>query len=87
MDKYHRLMMGTPWFASEQPSKEIKQYVENTLNNSNWHIDYVFSHTCPFVYEPTDLFLDFIDQSKVDKSTEEWLSLIEKKLYNCENGR
>jgi 3-oxoacid CoA-transferase subunit A len=31
-------------------------------------------------FEPVELFLDFIDQDRVDKSTEEWLSKIERKL-------
>lgn len=81
VDKYHRFMMGTPWFESEQPTGEIKKYVEDKLKELNWQVDYVFSHTCPLLYEPTDLFLDFIKQSDVDKSTEEWLSFIEQKLY------
>lgn len=80
VDKHYRLMTGLPWFESEQPTEEIKQYVENKLTETNWQVDYVFSHTCPFVYEPTDLFLDFIAQDRVDKSTEQWLSDIERKL-------
>lgn len=80
VDKHYRLMTGLPWFENEQPSKEIKQYVENQLQSVDWHVDYVFSHTCPLKYEPSDLFLDFINQDKVDKSTEEWLSEIERKL-------
>ena len=80
VDKHYRLLTGRPWFESEQPTEEIKQYVEIKLTETNWQVDYVFSHTCPFVYEPTDLFLDFINQAEVDKSTEEWLSELERKL-------
>ena len=80
VDKHYRIMAGFPWFESEQPSDEIKQYVENKLKEVNWQVDYVFSHTCPFMYEPTDLFLEFISQDKVDKSTEQWLSDVERKL-------
>lgn len=80
VDKYYRLLTGRPWFESEQPTEEIKQYIENKLAETDWQVDYVFSHTCPFVYEPADLFLDFINQAEVDKSTEEWLSKIECKL-------
>lgn len=80
VDKNYRLLVRMPWFESEQPSKEIKQYVEKQLEANNWTVDYIFSHTCPYKYEPTDLFLDFIDQSEVDKSTEEWLTAIEKKM-------
>ena len=36
-------------------------------------VDFVLSHTCPLSWEPTDLFLNGIDQSTVDKSMEMWL--------------
>lgn len=80
VDKEYRLYVGLPWFKEEQPSDGIKEYVEVKLEENNWKVDYVLSHTCPLCYEPTDLFLDFLDQSKVDKSTEEWLTKIEKRL-------
>lgn len=80
VDKEFRLMAGRPWFESEQPSNEIKTYVEEQLAKNDWKVDYVLSHTCPLKWEPTDLFLDGLDQSKVDKATEEWLSQIEKKM-------
>ncbi len=80
IDKEWRLLRGAPWFEDEQPSEEIKEYVEDKLCEANWKVDYVLSHTAPLKYEPRELFLDFIDQSKVDKSTEEWLSEIEEKL-------
>lgn len=80
VDKEYRLSVGLPWFCDEQPSEEDKQNAKRHLDKSGWNVDYVFSHTCPLIYEPTDLFLDFIDQTKVDKSTETWLSSIEKKL-------
>lgn len=81
VDKDYRLQAGYSWFPDEQPSSEIKQYVEERLKQCNWTVNYVFSHTCPLKYEPTDLFLRGIDQSKVDKSTEEWLTRIEKNLH------
>ncbi|MBQ8040971.1 MAG: metallophosphoesterase [Lachnospiraceae bacterium] len=80
IDKEWRLLRGAPWFDDEQPSEEIKEYVEDRLYEAKWKVDYVLSHTAPLKYEPRELFLDFIDQSKVDKSTEEWLSEIEEKL-------
>ena len=80
VDKDYRRTKGLPWFESEQPSPEIKKYVEEQLQRCNWTIDYVFSHTCPSFMMPTDLFLDFIDQKGVDQSTEEWLSCIHKKM-------
>ena len=54
--------------------------MENTLDQLNWQIDIVLSHTTPLKYEPVEVFLPGVDQSKVDKSTEEWLDDIEKRL-------
>ena len=61
-------------------SDAIKEYVESQLTKNQWKIDVVLSHTLPYEYMPTDLFLSGIDQSKVDNSTEHWLSDIESKL-------
>lgn len=80
VDKYYRLAKGYNWFEDEQPSKDIKEFVEKQLASNNWNIDVVLSHTCPKSLEPTEWFLDFIDQSLVDKSTEEWLEEIRQKL-------
>lgn len=76
VDKYYRIAMNYPWFANEQPSKEIKSYVEKQLKENK--IDIVLSHTCPKKYEPIEVFLSCVDQSKVDKTTEEWLDIIEE---------
>lgn len=44
----------------------------------------VLSHTCPFRYEPIEMFLPIVDQSTVDASTEHWLDKIEQSLqYNA----
>ena len=80
VDKEFRLLTGRPWFESEQPSNEIREYVEEQLAKNNWKVDYVLSHTCSSKWEPVDLFLEGLDQSKVDKSTEEWLTQLEKKM-------
>lgn len=80
VDKWYRLQMGYPWFDDEQPSDEIKKYVESQLAKNEWKIDVVLSHTLPFEYMPIDLFISGIDQSTVDNSTEYWLSDIEIKL-------
>ncbi len=83
VDKFYRLAKGLHWFKDEQPSQEIRERVENRLESVNWKIDTVLSHTCPLKYEPTEMFLKVIDQSKVDKSTEKWLDTIENRLtYN-----
>jgi 3-oxoacid CoA-transferase subunit A len=80
VDKYYRLMRGWSWFDNEQPSEEIKAYAEKQLAERNNKIDIVLSHTCPLRYEPIEVFIQGLDQSKVDKSTEEWLGNIEATL-------
>lgn len=78
VDKYYRLARNAGWWADEQPSDEIKAYVEKQIAENE--IDVVLSHTCPFKFEPTEAFLPGIDQSCVDASTEIWLDGIEERL-------
>lgn len=81
VDKEYRMLRNGKWWANEQPNQETKDDIEWTLANiCEWNIDGVLSHTCPFKYEPIDMFLNGIDQSKVDDSTERWLDEIEARL-------
>lgn len=54
--------------------------MERQLDKLGWKVDVVLSHTKPLKYEPVEVFLKGIDQSKVDKSTEIWLDGIEEQL-------
>ena len=54
--------------------------MESQLEKVGYKVDMVFSHTCPYKYEPREVFLKTIDQSNVDKSTELWLDKIENEL-------
>ena len=80
VDKYFRLARGWSWFEDEQPSPEIKRDVEKKLKSIGRKIDIVLSHTCPFKYEPVEVFISGIDQTTVDSSTEEWLDTIEESI-------
>ena len=80
IDKPYRIAQGFGWWEDEQPSSEIKKRVEEQLKQENWKVDVVLSHTTPKKYEPTEMFLNGVDQSGVDKSTEEWLDTIEERL-------
>ena len=80
VDKYHRLAKNWGWWSDEQPDEATKQRVEQRLEAHGWQTDVVLTHTCPLRYEPTEVFLSCIDQSKVDTSTEEWLDTIEDKM-------
>ena len=80
VDKFWRIRNGANWFPSEQPSDEIMDDVERALEKARWRVDAVLSHTTPLKYEPVEVFLSGIDQSTVDKTTEEWLDTIEDRL-------
>lgn len=75
VDKEYRLANHYAWFESEQPSKEIMKYVEKQINK-NRKVDIVLTHTCPIDTEPRHMFLPFIDQSTVDKTTELFLQRV-----------
>lgn len=45
VDKPWRLAYGYPWFEDEQPSAEVKADVEKKLDELDWKIDIVLSHT------------------------------------------
>ena len=81
VDKYVRLVNNWSWFPQEQCNEE-EMAAGVALARSDSY-DLVLSHTCPIIYEPTDLFLSVVDQSLVDKTTEQWLGEIEHNLdYN-----
>lgn len=76
VDKFYRITRGHGWWADEQPSQNIKEYVEKQIKDKSF--DVILSHTCPFKYEPQEMFIPGIDQSTVDTSTELWLNKIEE---------
>lgn len=62
---------GRSWWSDEQPSPEIRACVGSKLDQMDWKVDVVLSHTVPLKCEPVEVFLHGIDQQKVDKSTEQ----------------
>ena len=72
VDKWYRLQNDFKWFAQEQLSEEEMKYAEELFGGK--YYDFVFSHTAPLDWEPTDLFLNCIDQSTVDKTMEVWMN-------------
>ena len=79
VDKQFRLEHGRGWFENEQLS--IEEMIAATAELTGAEVDMVLTHTCPICWEPTDLFLGFIDQSSVDKSMELFLDEIAKCFY------
>ena len=78
VDKWYRLGRGWQWFAQEQLSVEEMNALEDAA--AGHHFDFVFSHTCPREWQPTDLFLGFIDQSQVDSTMEIWMDALKDKI-------
>lgn len=83
VDKYFRLARGYNWYESEQLSDETKNKVKSVLKDLDNKVDIILSHTCPYKYLPREMFLEGIDQSTVDNSTEYFLDEIEESTdYN-----
>ena len=81
VDKYYRLACHYQWFKDEQLSQnEMKNISDNVRGKS---FDIVLSHTCPYSWEPRDLFLSSVDQSTVDDSMELWMDKLKDEIkYN-----
>lgn len=79
VDKYYRLECGARWFADEQITPQRRNEILEESQNFP-PLDLVLSHTCPYSWQPTDLFLSGLDQSTVDNSMEKWLEQIESRL-------
>lgn len=75
VDKEYRIMYGYKWFKDEQLTKEEMNRIIKKIKGK--HYDIVLTHTCPYKYEPVEVFLPGIDQSKVDKSMEYFLDNVE----------
>ena len=72
VDWEYRRLMGWTWYPNEivphQRHIEILDIVDHQ------HFDYVLTHTCPTEWQPIDLFVKGMDQSKIDYTMEEYLS-------------
>ena len=68
----------TGWFPNEQLSAEEMKWAEAQLSDKSY--DFVFTHTCPIGWQPTDLFLSIIDQTTVDNTMELWLEELKSKF-------
>lgn len=77
IDKYYRLANNAMWNPEEQLNEVEKNNCEEILRNED--VELILSHTCPYKWEPTDLFLAGLDQSQVDSSQEQWM----ERLAEC----
>ena len=81
IDKFYRLQNGWSWFEHEQMTEAEMERGRELIKECENSFDLVLSHTCPIIFEPTDLFLSNVDQSTVDKTTERFLGEVE---YNID---
>ncbi|MCM1324380.1 MAG: metallophosphoesterase [Acetobacter sp.] len=77
-EDYEVMAKKAGWFADEQLSKSEMEWAEKVIVNKK--VDFVFSHTCPFSWQPFDLFLGGIDQSTVDHTMETWMDSLKDKF-------
>lgn len=76
VDKWYRLARHWTWYEDEQLNEQEME-LGRKLCKAKSPFDLVISHTCPFIYEPRDLFLAGLDQSTVDATMERYLGEIE----------
>ena len=78
VDKKYRLLYGSKWFEDEQLNKKEQEEILKKVKGK--HFDVVLTHTCPLKYEPKEVFMKGLDQTKVDKSMEIFLDKIEETI-------
>lgn len=61
----------TGWWPDEQLNEAEMVDAQNLFEGKEY--DFVFTHTCPLSWQPTDLFLSGLDQSTVDNTMEVWM--------------
>ena len=76
VDKEYRLLYGHKWFKDEELSDSEMKHILNKVKGK--HFDIILTHTCPYKYEPREMFMNLIDQSKVSKRMEYFLDKIEE---------
>lgn len=80
VDKWYRLANHYAWFEDEEMTEEEQTDFINKIKTTPTGVDIVLSHTCPYSYMPTHLFLANVDQSTVDNRTERFLDVVEKNI-------
>lgn len=87
VDKEYRLNLtklgynNYKWFQDEQLNETEKTIALDNIKENNYYFDYILTHTCPYKYRPTEMFLPNINQKKVDNSMEIFLDKIDDKIH------
>lgn len=78
IDKIYRIVYNLGWFKDEQLSPKEMDNILSKVRGK--HYDIVLSHTCPYKYEPSEVFIKGINEFNVDKSMEHFLDIVEEKI-------
>lgn len=87
VDKEYRLNLtklgynNYKWFQDEQLNETEKAIAIDNITENNYYFDYILTHTCPYKYRPTEMFLPSINQKEVDNSMEIFLDKIDDKIH------
>ncbi len=78
VDKEYWLLYGNKLFKDEQLTKEDMNNILEKVKGKQF--DIVLILTCPYKHEPREVFMQELDQSKVNKSMEYFLDEIEENI-------
>ena len=93
VDKYWRLARfgkseeeakdhWTGWFPAEQLTEEEMTSIQFNVHDCNF--DFILTHTCPYTWQPFDLFMTSVDQRTVDNTMERWMDTLKEEItWNC----
>lgn len=90
IDKWYRLSRAkangidpetqwTGWFKDEQLTPEEMFSIEANVKDMTF--DFIFTHTCPYSWQPFDLFLNNVDQHTVDNTMEKWMDNLKDEIH------
>ena len=74
VDKDWRIFNHWTWYPEEQLT--VDEWLDLFDLTYDRGFNYVLTHTCPYDWRPTDLFMKSVDQSKIDSTTEEQLQYL-----------
>lgn len=77
VDKYYRLNAGYYWNPLEQLTDEEMGRISGSIIGQKF--DFVLTHTCPYDWQPVEMFLDY-PLNSIDSSMEFWLNRLNKQI-------
>jgi 3-oxoacid CoA-transferase subunit A len=90
VDKYYRIGQAQSqgidctkhwcgWFQDEQLTEQEMREIQQNVTGKTF--DFILSHTCPYEWQPFDLFLSSVNQSTVDNTMERWMNDLKNQIH------